>query len=185
MDGLATFSVESEEIYEDSAVCDHPTEALGDYVADNRDELIRYALKVSHNRDMAEDLVQQAFVNTYEVIRRGTRILNLQAWLRRCIRNAYVNDLRVEKPVPIEDEHDALPSSVTTLEMAAMRCRLQDVASVVDAMPDHYRVAFVLAEIRGLGYVEISERIDRSVDAVAQILHRARNHVRARVSDCA
>lgn len=49
--------------------------------------LVRYAYQLTWSRDVAEDLVQEAFMALYVDLRRGKEIGNLKAWVLATIRN--------------------------------------------------------------------------------------------------
>src|SRR5688572_15480305 len=44
--------------------------------------------------EAAEDVVQQAFLNTWQALQRGTEVRDLRAWLYRVTHNAALNSLR-------------------------------------------------------------------------------------------
>lgn len=152
-------------------------EALAVYYRDHRDGLHRYACALVRNSDLAEDVVQQAFVNTIEATRDGARIANIEAWLRRCVRNLSMDHLRLEPCAPLSD--CALPEGPdAAAETVAVRERWRAVERAADSLPPHFRAALLLAELRGLSHEEIAARLERSVGSVSQILCRARRHVR-------
>jgi RNA polymerase sigma-70 factor (ECF subfamily) len=58
-------------------------------------------------------------------------------------------------------------------EMLERECK-QLVEEAIDALPDSYRVVFVLADVEGLTGAEVARRLGMSLPAVKSRLHRAR-----------
>ncbi|PRY69555.1 RNA polymerase sigma factor (sigma-70 family) [Glaciihabitans tibetensis] len=63
-------------------------------VAERGDALIRYAYFVSGNQEDASDLVQDALVKTFGRLRNGFTVASAEAYVRRSILNAYVDQGR-------------------------------------------------------------------------------------------
>lgn len=141
-------------------------------------ELHRFACSFLHDHHLAEDVVQQTYINTVEAIKRGAAIENHAAWLRRCVRNLCMDQLRRTTADSLDD-HEEPTSPATPAAIVDRREQLKEIHKAVDRMPDHMRSAFLLAELRGLNYREIAVLLERSASATAQILYRARSHVRA------
>src|SRR5712691_10695379 len=67
-------------------------------------ELYRGALRLTRNRQLAEDLVQEAMVRafrSFDQFRVGT---NCRAWLYKIMRNVFLNQVRREREIPHGDE---------------------------------------------------------------------------------
>src|SRR5215467_6936334 len=58
------------------------------------DALYRTALRLTHNRADAEDLVQQACLRAFRNFHRFTPGSNCRAWLFTILRNAFLNRVR-------------------------------------------------------------------------------------------
>src|ERR1700719_5000318 len=59
-----------------------------------RAPLYRRALRMTHNRADAEDLVQDTMMSAYASFRSFRQGTNLNAWLHRILTNTYINDYR-------------------------------------------------------------------------------------------
>ena len=69
---------------------------------------------------------------------------------------------------------DALPSGAAgPHEQAVARSLEQAVVSLLGALPDKQRAAFVLCRFEGMSYEEIAETLETSVSAVKSLIHRA------------
>ena len=134
----------------------------------------RYLARRLGDDDLAEDL-------TSEVFARLPRALGLYrpgatpfaAWLLRVARNAALDHLRRERSVPSPHVHPAgEPPGPHELE------RLAGLRSALAALPADQRQVVLLRLVAGLSPHEVADKLDRSVDAVHALQHRARRRLR-------
>ena len=146
-------------------------------VARYRSALLRYAERFL-SRERAEDVVQQSLVSAYEAMLRDTAELNLRPWLYRIAHNAALNGLR-DRALG-HAELDETIDGVERPDQALERTQgLQEVVAAVQALPERQRDAIVLRELEGRSYDEIATALGVSDGSVRQLLHRARNTLRA------
>ena len=138
------------------------------------DNVFGYVLSIVHDEHDAEDL-------TSEVFARLPRALGLYrpgatpfaAWLLRVARNAALDHLRRERTVPSPHVHPAgEPSGPLELE------RLAGLRSALAALPADQRQVVLLRLVAGLSPHEVATMLDRSVDAIHALQHRARRRLR-------
>ena len=67
----------------------------------------------------------------------------------------------------------------TPSRLFAQKQTIERLVSRLDALPDDYREALVLAKIEGLATAEIAERMGKSREAVALLVYRALKRLRA------
>jgi len=140
----------------------------------HRQDVYVAALRELGNPDDAEDVTQAAFVDAYRAILRGSEPDSPRAWLlaigvnvrRRRFRTALLRPR--EEPL---DEEVQSPERLTHEQADALRRAL-------GALPREQQEVFLLREIAGLSYEEISERVEASLPAVQMLLHRARKALR-------
>ncbi len=146
-------------------------------VARYRSALLRYAERFL-SRERAEDVVQQSLVSAYEAMLRDTAELNLRPWLYRIAHNTALNGLR-DRALG-HAELDETIDGVERPDQALERTQgLQEVVAAVQALPERQRDAIVLRELEGRSYDEIATALGVSDGSVRQLLHRARNTLRA------
>jgi RNA polymerase sigma-70 factor (ECF subfamily) len=158
------------------------------------------ALRMTRNAADAEDLVQETYLRAYrgfEGFREGT---NLKAWLYKILTNTFINTYRAKKRRPdqvdlgeVEDFY--LFRRLGGLEAAAA-ARTPE-AQVLDAMPDaevkealeaipeQFRMAVILADIEGFSYKEIAEILEVPIGTVMSRIHRGRKQLQQRLWDYA
>ena len=135
------------------------------------------ALGLVASPEVAEDVVQEAFTNTSERIEAGTRIENMNSWLRCCVQNISIKHLRRKPTLPLQEELE-IGGYTLPADLAHTRQRFADVCHAIDRLAPAQKSAFILAEIRGMAHRDIADAMDRSEGSVRQLISRARNRIR-------
>ena len=137
-------------------------------------ELFTYTLRLSADRDEADDLHQDTFLAAFRAWpppRRG----NERAWLYRIATNKAIDRTRRTRPrVSLDDLEFAAPERDTATTL--------DVARAVELLPPGQRAAFVLRQVQGLPYSEIAETLGCSEDAARSRVSEATKTVRRRIA---
>lgn len=161
-----------------SGACAHgDVEALSTYFSDHRDQLHGYARSIVHDHCLAEDVVQQAYLNSVQALSRGTEIRNVSGWLHRVIHNLALKEIAGSRCEPLDRVAD-LPSPRGTAERVESREQMNALKRAADSMPEKLRTAFLLADVRGFNYKEIAAALESSTGSARQLLHRARVQMR-------
>jgi RNA polymerase sigma-70 factor (ECF subfamily) len=153
------------------------------------DSLYSAALRMTRNRADAEDLVQETYLRAYRGFGGFTEGTNLKAWLYRILTNTYINTYRAKKRRPdetdLEDVEDLyLYRRLGGLEAATAGRSAEDelmdwftdaeVKDAIEALPESFRMAVLLADVEGFAYKEIAEILDIPIGTVMSRLHRGR-----------
>jgi RNA polymerase sigma-70 factor, ECF subfamily len=144
------------------------------------------ALRMTRNPADAEDLVQETFLRAYRGFAGFQEGTNLKAWLYRILTNTFINTYRKKqrepKTVPDENVEDwylydrlAAQSSEASAETTVLeRMPDEDVKAALDALPEAFRMAVLLADVEGFSYKEIADILDIPIGTVMSRLHRGR-----------
>lgn len=153
------------------------------------DLLYRAALRLTHNRAEAEDLVQETWLRAIRHFDQFDPDSNCRAWLLTILRNAFLNRLRREGREILESDVAADGSGATRLEEASVAHSspeenfLQtvlhgDVDRALKTLPLPFRLVVTLADLEGLTYKEIAQVLDCPIGTVMSRLSRARQLMR-------
>jgi RNA polymerase sigma-70 factor (ECF subfamily) len=158
------------------------------------------ALRMTRNAADAEDLVQETYLKAYRSYGSFQEGTNLRAWLYRILTNTYINSYRAAKRRPevtdVEDVEDLYlykrlgtadgPGAGRSAEDEALDSFTDDeVKEALEALPDTFRMAVLLADVEGFSYKEISEITDVPIGTVMSRIHRGRRALQKTLHDVA
>ena len=131
-----------------------------------------YALSLTHDRDRANDLVQETVVKTLvgrASFRPGT---NFAGWVFRIQRNEFISGLRRQRPmVPIDT---TVVESLTTRPTQENGLVVGEFLRAFAQLNPGQREALVLAVVDGLPYEDIAEQTGVSVGTIKSRVSRGR-----------
>ncbi|MGI9621460.1 MAG: sigma-70 family RNA polymerase sigma factor [Acidimicrobiales bacterium] len=156
------------------------------------DQLYSHALRMTRNAADAEDLVQETYLKGYRAFDSFQEGTNLRAWLFRILTNSYINTYRKKQRRPDESDLGDVEdlylyrrlggAETATLGRSAEDVLLDhltesEVKDAIEALPEQYRDAVLLADVEGFAYKEIAEILDVPIGTVMSRLHRGRNRL--------
>lgn len=119
--------------------------------------LLRLALRMTRDLEMAEDIVQEAFIKAYQNIHRFEGRASFRSWIYQITVNTAKNKLRSRKHdcVDIENVSVAIPS---VSEWALMEGDVKEVIQgEIDQLPDRQRMALNLRIYEDMSFKEIAQ----------------------------
>jgi RNA polymerase sigma-70 factor (ECF subfamily) len=144
------------------------------------------ALRMTRNPADAEDLVQETTLRAYRGFAGFEEGTNLKAWLYRILTNTFINSYRKKQREPqtvpddnVEDwylyDRLAAQNSESSAETTVLESMPdEDVKAALDALPEGYRMAVLLADVEGFSYREIADILEIPIGTVMSRLHRGR-----------
>ena len=158
------------------------------------------ALRMTRNAADAEDLVQETYLKAYRSFGSFEEGTNLRAWLYRILTNTFINSYRAAKRRPevtdVEDVEDlylykrmtdagSVGVGRSAEEEALDRFTDEDVKAALEALPEAFRMAVLLADVEGFSYKEISEITEVPIGTVMSRIHRGRRALQKALHDVA
>ena len=145
--------------------------------------LYNFAHWLTHNRDEAEDLVQETYVKALKGFPSFTPETNFRAWMYRIFRNTFLSSRAGLKATVIfdEEEHETLPStdSPNPESLLIEQANREIVQQALRELPLHFREILLLCEVEEMSYQEISETLAIPTGTVMSRLFRARRALRS------
>ena len=174
---------------------------FADQAMEHMDSLYAGALRMTRNPADAEDLVQETYLKAYRGFGGFEEGTNLKAWLFRILTNTYINRYRQQQRRPdessdVDDIEDFyLYRRLGGLDQARMSMSAEDqlidlfpedeVKKALEALPESFRMAVLLADVEGFAYKEIAEILDIPIGTVMSRLHRGRKALQKALFDFA
>ena len=151
--------------------------------------LLNFVYRTTGDRERAEDLVQETFIRVYRHLHRFDQSKKFSTWVYTIASNLAKNELRNRSRNPLvlfQAIKRSWDADQRPLEWEDNTYRPDDlyrkrhlrhlVESAVEELPEHHRVVFVLREMEGKTYEEISDITGCNLGTVKSRLNRARNN---------
>ena len=160
--------------------------------------LFRIARGVVHDDAEAEDVVQAAYVDAFEHLATFRGDASLMTWLTRIVLNEAHGRLRARKHTVGVEQIDAAQEGgrVIPFPNAPTRSGVEDPAAetarreirqllerAIDALPEHYRLVFVMREVEECTVEETATCLGLRTETVKTRLYRARRLLRTSLND--
>jgi RNA polymerase sigma-70 factor (ECF subfamily) len=158
------------------------------------DRLFGTALRLTRNRDDAEDLVAENVAKAWAKCTDMRDPQCFEAWVQRILANTFLSEWRHRRASPevtldANDEQDDDGESFSLFEKLHQPFLLwwsnpedsvmtkllhDDIERALDALPDVFRTAVVLVDVQGHSYAEAAQLLEVPVGTVRSRLARAR-----------
>jgi len=153
--------------------------AYGKMVLKYQKRLFRFVYMLMRSKDLAEDVVQEAFVKGYLALGTFEPERPFYAWISTIARNLALNQLKKEeREKPASEFEDMLESVPDTRANPLERIMSEEIdrrfAGAVMALPAQYRAVFILRAFERMSYEEIGRELNISPGTVDSRIHRAR-----------
>jgi RNA polymerase sigma-70 factor, ECF subfamily len=173
---------------------------FADAAMEHMGSLYTAALRMTRNPADAEDLVQETYLKAYRAYNTFQEGTNLKAWLYKILTNTFINSYRSRKRRPEQTEFDegedlylfrrlggleAARSGRSAEEEVMDHFTEDDVKAAVEALPEQFRMAVLLADVEGFSYKEIADILDVPIGTVMSRLHRGRRSLQKALHDFA
>ena len=163
-------------------------------VAEHQDMVLNTCYRFVLNREDAEDIAQEVFLEAYRSLDSFRQESKLSTWLYRIAVTKSLDHLRKKKRkkrfsslkrvMGFNDpaEELALPSSIETpAEVLSGSERTEILQSALDSLPDNQKTAFLLSKYDGYSNQEIADVMQTTVSAVESLVHRAKKNLQKKL----
>ena len=157
-------------------------------------KIFRLTSNITHNREDAEDAMQDAFLKAYSHLDSFQGDSRFYTWLVRIAANEALMRLRkrrpnqfsLDEPIETENESDLLPREIEDWrpnpEKEYGEAETNKIlAEVIEKLEPDYRIVLVLRDLEELSTQETAETLGLSVTAVKSRLLRARLKLREKL----
>ena len=149
-----------------------------------KNKLFRLALRITLNREEAEDVVQDTMIKVWNARDRWQEFDSIEAYSLTIARNLSLD--RIKK---MDNQNDSLEeqnterldeTSSTPSERMIQKDKLNIVRNIINELPEKQRSCLQLRDIEGKSYKEIADILSITEDQVKVNIFRARQTVKQR-----
>lgn len=147
-----------------------------------------------HNKNNAEDITQEVFIEVFLSIHKFNREAKLSTWLYRISANKSLNFIRDNNKRKLFKSIESFFSDEqnTELQIPDNDSQYNDTDDIQDektelihksinTLSKNQKIAFTLSKFENLSYVQIAEVMNLSLSSVEGLIHRAKRNVQKKV----
>jgi RNA polymerase sigma-70 factor (ECF subfamily) len=135
-----------------------------------------FALSLVHDRNRADDLVQDTIMRAWKAIDRFEPGTNLNAWLFTILRNLFYSEFR-KKTREVEDPEGTYAATLRTAPDQQSHLDYEDMRTALAKVPHDQREALILVAAEGMSYEEAAAITGVAVGTVKSRVNRARHRL--------
>ncbi|HKY31941.1 MAG TPA: sigma-70 family RNA polymerase sigma factor [Candidatus Polarisedimenticolia bacterium] len=163
--------------------------------------LYTMAVRLTHNPQEAEDLVQETLLRAYRFFDKYEQGSNFKAWLFKILKNSFINRYRKGQQQPETVDFGAIEDGLESLvDVSAQGGQPpspdpeksffdgvvdSEIEDALAGLPPEYRMVFLMAVQEEMSYKEIAAALSIPIGTVMSRLHRARRLMQARLLEYA
>ena len=167
-------------------------QAFEELVARHHGQLFRAAYRMTGSAEDAQDLVQDALIESlrdFHKFQQGTRF---DRWVMRIMTHTYIDSQRKRRvssiwsldspPEGIDTEYLLADGAGDPQQVIDEHGLEEPVQKALDSLSSEHRAVVVLSDIEGMSYEDIARVLGVPVGTVRSRLHRARERMRQMLS---
>lgn len=152
-----------------------------------QDELLRFAYKLTSNREEANDLLQETSLKALDNEEKYTPDTNFKGWMYTIMRNIFINNYRkvmrdqtfVDQTENMYHLNQSQDSGFYSTEGAY---DIKEIHRVVNSLPKEYKVPFSM-HVSGFKYREIADKLDLPLGTVKSRIFFTRQRLQQQLRD--
>ena len=138
------------------------------------DAIFRHCMLRVSDRELAKDLMQEAFTHTWEYMQNGNNPKNLRAFIYRVASNLVIDHYRKKKSYSLDEmsEKTGFDPSIDMTENIVNGIDAKRALELLPQLPDQYRSVIVMRYVDDLSPGEIATITDETENTVSVRIHR-------------
>lgn len=144
--------------------------------------LFNYVLKLSHNQEIAKDVVQEAYIKLWENRDKINHNLCLENYLFKICHNEfllYIRKSKKEKSVLDELKYQIAYETYSSFNV--INEKEENLKKAIEKIPKRAKEAFILSKYENFKYAEIAVKMNISVKTVEKHISKALNIIKENV----
>lgn len=173
-------------------------EWFGQTILDLLPDLTSTAIRFTRDATEAEDLVAEAITKAWKSLPGLNDRAHFRGWMFRILTNTWISHCRARRSRPVQESLSDEDDCFSVFERLHQPFLLwggnpereflngllrEDLERAVDALPEDFRAAVVLADVHGFSYQEIAEMLAVPIGTVRSRLARGRSRLQQALWD--
>jgi len=161
-------------------------------VEENMDRIVNTCYGFVQNKQDAEDVAQNVFIQAYKSIHKFRGDSQLSTWLYRIAVNQSLNYVKSKKRQQIFQSLDNIITGNKTeiadkqdsfSETMEKEDQLKLLQTMIRKLPENQRIAITLNKYEDLSYQEVADIMGMSVSAVTALINRGKNNLKKKIEN--
>jgi len=149
------------------------------------DRVYRLAYRMAGDDDLAREFAQETFIRVFDRIGQFRGEAALGTWIRSIATSVVLNGLRKVKRFRQREVDLEIARSAGGNRRQAEPDLKEKLGRAIDALPNKYRMVFVMHDVEGYTHQEISEQLGMQLGTSKAQLSRARARLRESLAEFA
>ncbi len=147
--------------------------------------LYAYALNLIGDYAMAQDILQNVFLNTWRHRAKLNTKYSIESFLYRAVYNEFINEYRKNKAITLLEQKylDSLDNAVYEIDEGNLHKMTLLVTKEVEKLPTRCKQIFILSRREGLTNIEISKHLNISIKTVEGHITKSFKILRKKLGD--
>ena len=168
--------------------------AFKELVDQNQNLVYNTCYRLLGNKDDAEDIAQEVFLQVYKSINKFRGEAKLSSWIYRIAVNRSLNYTRIYKRykwimniynIFSENQENINQIPISSSEQPdsifEKQERQKTIQTVIKSLPEKQRIAFILHKFEGLSYLNVAEIMKCSPASATSNIHRAKLNIQKKL----
>jgi RNA polymerase sigma-70 factor (ECF subfamily) len=140
--------------------------------------MFNISFRIVGNQEIAEDVLQEAFVSAFQNLKNFQGKSSFGAWLKRIVVNRAISYLRKNQLEMVMIEDNVEDADDTGLNEEELVMKIESVREAIQRLPNGFRVVFSLYLLEGYDHKEIAEILGISVSTSKTQYNRAKKKLK-------
>lgn len=146
-------------------------------------KLCCYAMGLTNDKDMAEDIVQNIFIKTWEKRKNLNSKFSIKSYLYKSVYNEFIDQNRKRQSVTVlEKKYIEMLDTVVDIDEDRLEKLILLVRQEIENLPPKCRKVFFMSKEEGLSNIEIADRLNLSIKTVEAQMTKAFARLRAKMA---
>lgn len=148
-------------------------------------KLHAYAITLVNDHSMAQDIVQNVFLKTWNSRHKLNPEFSIQSFLYKSVYNEFINSYQQNKAMMLLQQKyvESLQHVVETTDESSIERMLAIINKEIQNLPNKCQQVFILSKKEGLTNIEIAEHLDVSIKTVEAQISKAYKILKEKLKD--